>query len=335
MESPIMKKPFAMRIAGIALIVSCAFVSVAFAEQALRKYRPLWSLAGKLTVAASGTLDEELSGFADSFQHIYRGVEVAVVKTGSAAAPSALLNGTAQIGALPRLMTREESVAIEKKYGAPPVAFLVGLDALAIFVHPQNAIRCLSLSQLDRIFSANRLTGEGRAIATWGELGLNADWRDRAIVAYGRHAGSTTAEFFRNAVLGGDVLRPMVKSADSGRAVVTEVAKDKFALGYSSIGFLNENVRAVPVTATSDEECVAPDAENVARGRYPLTRSLYLYLLRTPDEHLNAVGAEFIRYILSRDGQLTLLETGFTPIGLDVQDMNMRKLKSFRSGRSL
>jgi phosphate transport system substrate-binding protein len=330
-----MKKTLAMKTAGIALIASFVFASVASAEQALRKYRPLWSLTGKLTVAGSGTLDEELLGFADSFQHIYRGVEVAVVKTGSAAAPSALLNGTAQIGTMPRLMTREESAAIEQKYGAPPVAFLVGLDALAIFVHPQNEVRCLSLSQIDRIFSMNRLTGEGRAIATWGELGLSGDWRDRAIVAYGRRAGSITAEFFRNAVLGGDVLRSMVKTVDSGSVVVTEVGKDKFALGYSSIGFRNENVRAVPVTASGDEGCVAPDAENVARGRYPLTRSLYLYLLRTSDEHLTAVGAEFIRYILSRDGQLTLLETGLTPIGRDVQDMNMRKLKSLRSGRSL
>ena len=329
-----MKTTLAAKSAGIALIV-CFAVSAAIAEPALRKYRPVWSLAGKLTVTGSGTLDEELPGFADSFQHIYRGVEVAVETTASAATPSALLKGAAQIGAMSRLMTREESAAIEKKYGAPPGAFLIGLDALAIFTKPENPLRCLSLAQLDRIFSANRLTGAGKAIATWGDLGLDGDWRDRRIMAYGRRAGSGVTEFFRNSVLGGDVLHSTVKAVDSGRATVMVVGKDKFSLGYSSIGFLNAHVRAVPVTTSSDEGCVDPSAENVARGRYPLTRSLYLYMVRTSDEHLNAVGAEFIRYILSRDGQLRLLETGLIPIGRDVQDINLRKLKAFRSARSL
>lgn len=310
-----------------------AYVSPAVAEPALRKYRPVWSLSGKVTAVGSGTLEEELTELADSFQHIYRGVEVAIEKTGTTAAPAALASGKAQIGVMSRLMTRAESMSIEEKYGAPPVAFPVAIDALALFVHPENKLRCLSLPQLDAIFSANRLTAGGKSIATWSDPGLEGEWRGKSIVAVGRRAGSNTTEFFRNAALGGDSLRPGVRLLDSGRAVASTVAADKFAIGYSSIGFLNERVRAVPIATTGDEECVEPTAVNVARGQYPLTRSLYLYLAHVSDEHLNAIGAEFVRYVLSRDGQMKLLEAGLVPIGRDVQDLNYRKLRDFRGRR--
>jgi len=310
-----------------------ALVSPAIAEPALRQYRPVWSLAGKVTAAGSGTLEEELTALADSFQHIYRGVEVAIEKTGTTSAPSALASGKAQIGVMSRLMTRAESAMIEEKYGAPPAAFLVAIDALALFVHPENNLRCLSLSQLDAIFSANSMTAVGKAVATWSDLGLDGQWRGKSIVAVGRRAGSNTSEFFRNAALGGDGLRPGVRLLDSGSAVASTVAADKFAIGYSSIGFLNESVRAVPIATTGEEGCVEPTAENVARGRYPLIRSLYVYLARTPDEHLQAIGVEFVRYILSRDGQLKLLEAGLVPIGRDIQDVNASRLKAFRGRR--
>jgi phosphate transport system substrate-binding protein len=308
-------------------------LSAAAAEPALRKYRPVWSLAGKVTAVVSGTLEEELTELADSFQHIYRGVELAIEKTGTASAPSALASGAAQIGVMSRLMTRAESAAIEEKYGAPPIAFPIAIDALAILVHPGNALRCLTLPQLDEIYSAHRLSAGGKAVATWGDLGLSGAWRDKSLVALGRRADSSTTEFFRNSVLAGDILRPGVRLLDNGRAVASAVAADEFAIGYSSIGFLTDRVRAVPIATSGEEGCVEPTAENVARGRYPLTRSLYVYLARTPDEHLQAIGVEFVRYILSRDGQLKLLEAGLVPIGRDIQDVNANRLKAFRGRR--
>ncbi len=307
-------------------------IASAAAEAPLRKYRPVWSLAGKVTVLGSGTLEQEVTRLADNFQQIYRGVEVVVEKSATVAAPLALASGKAQIGVMSRLMTRAEIALIEEKSGAPPVAFPVALDALAILVHSENMIGCLSLPQLDAIYSANRLTADGKIVATWGDLGLSGDWRGKPPVAFGRRAGSNTSDFFRNAVLGGDVLRPGVSLLDNGRAMASAVAADKFAIGYSSIGFLNGGVRAVPM-ATSGEGCVEPTAENVARGQYPLTRSLYLYLAHTPDAHLNAIGVEFVRYVVSREGQLELLEAGLVPIGRDVQDINYQKLKAFRSRR--
>ncbi len=319
---------------SIAWLALGFFLSPATAESALRKYRPVWSLNGKVTVVGSGTLEAELTGLADNFQQIYRGVEVAVEKTGTGSAPAALAAGTAQIGVMSRLMTRAEIAMIEEKFGAPPKAFPVALDALAVFVHRQNGVRCLTLSQLDAIFSANRLTADGKLVATWTDLGLDGEWRGKSLVAIGRRVGSNTTEFFRNAVLGGDVLRPTVRLLDTGQAVALAVAGDKFAIGYSSVGFLIESVRAVPIAMSGEEGCIEPTAENVARGRYPLARTLYLYLPHNPGDRLNAIGVEFIRYVLSRDGQLKLLEAGLVPIGRDVQDINYQKLKTFRGRRS-
>jgi phosphate transport system substrate-binding protein len=325
------------KLAALMLPVACltlgAFQASAAAEAPLRKYRPVWSLSGKVTALGSGTFEQELIRLADTFQRIYRGVEVAVEKSATVEAPPALASGKAQIGVMSRSMTRAESARVEEKSGAPPEAFPVALDALAILVHPENPIRCLSLPQIDAIFSANRLTADGKVVATWGDLGLSGDWREKSPVAFGRRAGSTTTEFFRNAVLGGDVLRPGVTLLDDGLAVAAAVAANKFAIGYSSIGFLNSGVRAVPI-ATPGEGCVEPTAENVARGRYPLTRSFYLYLARSPDAQLNAIAVEFVRYVLSREGQLELLESGLVPVGRDVQDINDRKLKAFRGRRA-
>jgi len=224
----------AVTLFSVAWLALSSLLTPSMAEPALRKYRPVWSLAGKATAVGSGTLEEELAGLADSFQHIYRGVEIAIEKTGATSAPAALADGKAQIGVMSRLMTRAERATIEEKFGAPAAAFPVAIDALAIFVHPENRIRCLSLPQLDAIFSANRLTADGKSVATWGDLGLDGEWRSKSLVVVGRRAGSNTTEFFRNAALGGDRLRSSVKLLDNGRAVAAAVAADKFAIGYSS-----------------------------------------------------------------------------------------------------
>ena len=327
------RKLAAMLLPGACLIVG-ALQASAVAEAPLRKYRPVWSLAGKVTALGSGTFEQQLTRLADNFQHIYRGVEVAVEKSATVEAPLALASGRAQIGVMSRSMTRAESARVEEKSGASPAGFPVALDALAILVNAENPIRCLSLSQIDAIFSANRLMADGKVVASWGDLGLSGDWQGKSPVAIGRRAGSNTTEFLRNAILGGDVLRSGVTLLDDGRAVAAAVAADKHAIGYSSIGFLNSGVRAVPI-ATPGEGCVEPTAENVVRGRYPLTRSLYLYLAHSPDPRLNAIGVEFVRYVLSREGQLELLESGLAPVGRDVQDINDRKLKAFRGRRGL
>lgn len=301
--------------------------------QALRKYKPVWNLAGKIRVAGSGALNGELEILADAFQQIYPGVEIAVERNGDERTPTALLAGAADLGSLSRALTREETAAIETRFLTSPIGVVVGLDALAIYVNRENPLACLSIPDLDRIFSANRIASGGGAIERWGQLASDAAWVEKPISRLGRREDSGSYSFFRNSVMDGDAFRRDVKALESGQAVVRDVAHDRYAIGYSSGSFLSEGVRAVSISSDSGATCKSLTAENVARGDYPLARSLYIYALKTQDAQTNLITVEFLRYLISREGQIKMTEIGFIPIDRDSQDVGLRRLKAISARR--
>lgn len=301
--------------------------------QALKKYKPLWNLAGKIRVAGSGALNGELEILADTFQQIYPGVEIAVERNGEERTPTALLAGAADLGSLSRALTREETAAIESRYLTSPIGVVVGLDALAIYVNRENPIACLSIPDLDRIFSANRIASGGDAVERWGQLVSDAAWLEKPISRLGRRENSGSYSFFRNSVIDGDAFRRDVKALESGEAVVRAVAGDRYAIGYSSGGSLAQGARVVSISNEGGAICKSLTAENVARGDYPLARSLYIYALKTQDPQTNLIIVEFLRYLVSREGQMKMTEIGFIPIDRDSQDVALRRLKAIATRR--
>jgi phosphate transport system substrate-binding protein len=103
------------------------------------------------------------------------------VEQGSGTAASALLDGVSQLGPMSRPMRSEEYEPFEKKYGYHPASFPVAVDALAIYVNKENPIECLTIEQLDQIFSKTHLYSRGENVTTWGDVGLNGDWETRPI----------------------------------------------------------------------------------------------------------------------------------------------------------
>ncbi|MDR3425608.1 MAG: phosphate ABC transporter substrate-binding protein, partial [Alphaproteobacteria bacterium] len=266
-------------------------------------------LSGEIKSVGSDTLNNEMNAWAEGFKAKYPGVTIEIEGKGSATAPAALLAGASQFAPMSRLMTSDESDAFEKKYGYQPAHFRVAIDALAVYVNKDNPIKCLSQMQIDRMFSSTRKGSGGKNIANWGEVGLTGEWASTPITLYGRNSLSGTYEFFRTHVLYGGDYKSDVKQQIGSAAVVEGVAGDKSAIGYSGLGYKTEGVRAVPVAVYDGGDCYDTSAEMVRTGKYPIARYLEIYVNKNPTEALDPLRAEFIKYILSKDGQ-TLTEKG-------------------------
>jgi ABC-type phosphate transport system substrate-binding protein len=154
----------------------------------------------------------------------------------------------------------------------------------------------------------------GATVRTWGDLGLKGEWAGRPIALYSRNTISGTYEYFREIALYGGDYKPEVKLLPGSEAVVESVAGDRFGIGYSGIGYKTDGVRAVPLASYYGGTCYDAAIEPALSGKYPIARYLYVYLNKKPDQSLDPVRAEFIKFILSKDGQEPTEKGGFYPI---------------------
>lgn len=295
-------------------------------DQSLPAYRPVTGISGHIKSVGSDTLGGEIALWAKGFEDLYPDVKIEIDARGSATAPPALLAGESQFGPMSRPMLVEETDAFEKKYGYKPSSFRVAIDALAVYVNKDNPIGCLTVQQVNRIFSSTRRTAGGGDIKTWGDAGLTGEWATKAISLFGRNSISGTYEFFRQMALFDGEYKPDVKQQPGSEAVVQGVAGDKLAIGYSGIGYKTDGVRTVPLALYPGGNCYDTSAKAVYSDRYPFTRYLRIYLNKKPGEPLDPLCAEFIKYILSKDGQTQVENGGFYSITGEIRDDELKKL---------
>jgi phosphate transport system substrate-binding protein len=310
-----------------ALATNMLIISVAMAlDQDLPAYRTVSGISGQIKSVGSDTLNNVMMLWAKGFKDRYPDVEISIEGKGSATAPPALLQGTAQFAPMSRGMTAEEVDAFELKYGYKVSGFLVAVDALSIYVNKDNPIPCLTLQELNRIFSSTRKVSFGGNIKTWGEVGLTGEWASKAITMYGRNSLSGTYEFFRQNVLYGGEYKPEIKQQVGSEDVVAGVSNDRFGIGYSGIGYKTDGVRTVPVAVYAGRDCYDTSAEATMSGRYPIARSLYVYFNKDPHQPLDPLRREFIKYILSKDGQTQTEIGGFYPITDKLREGELKRL---------
>ncbi len=304
---------------AIALAVVAAGFAVARADDAAVADLPAYAkasgeVAGSLKCVGSDTMNNLVALWAEGFKKFYPSVREGIEGKGSASAPPALAEGTCSFGPMSRDWKPSEIDAFKAKHGYAPTVVPVAIDMLVVFVHKDNPLASLSLQQVDAIFSKNR-TGGGRSdIRTWGDLGLEGEWKDRPISLYGRNATSGTYGYFKEFALFKGDFKPTVKEQPGSSAVVQAVASDRFGIGYSGIGYMTANVRAVPLAADPGGEPVAPAAEAAYAGEYPLARFLYLSVNHRPGSQLDPLRREFLRYVLSSTGQADVKKDGYLPV---------------------
>ncbi len=312
----------ALAVAGTFAVVSAYALDV---DPSLKDYQKMSGVTGSLKSVGSDTLNNVMSLWAESFNKQYPSVKIEIEGKGSGTAPPALISGAAQFGPMSRPMKAGENDDFEKKYGYKPTGIRVAVDSLAVFVNKDNPIKCLSLSQLDSMFSKTRKKGGKEDIKTWSQVGVTGEWANKPISLYGRNSASGTYGYFKEVAMGDGDYKDSVKEQAGSSAVVQGIASDKFAIGYSGVGYKTADVRTVPISAKDDGKCFDATSDNAYAGDYPITRFLYVYLNRKPGAALEPLRAEFVKFIYSKQGQMGVLKDGFYPIpsAVAAQDMKM------------
>ncbi|TAH37281.1 MAG: phosphate ABC transporter substrate-binding protein [Planctomycetota bacterium] len=277
-------------------------------------YKPVQGVSGNLKSIGSDSMNNEMTLWAEGFAKFYPNVKVEIEGKGSSTAPTALTEGTAHFGPMSRPMKKDEEDKFEQKYGYKPLAVKTSLDVLAVYVHKDNPIQGLTLQQVDAIFGKTRKGGYEKDLVTWGDLGLTGEWAEKPISLYGRNSASGTYGYFKEHALFKGDYKDTVKEQPGSSAVVQGVASDKYGIGYSGIGYKTADVRAVPLAEKSGKPFVEAGMENAYSGTYPLSRFLLLYVNREPNKPLDPLRGEFLRYVLSREGQESVVKDGYIPL---------------------
>lgn len=290
-------------------------------------YTKVDGLSGNLSSIGSDTLNNMMTYWGESFTKMYPNVKVSVEGKGSATAPPALIDGTAQLGPMSRKMKSDEIDAFEKKSGFKPSKIPVSLDSLAVFVHKDNPLKSLSLPEVDAIFSKSRLRENATDITSWDQIGVSGEWAKQNISIYGRNSASGTYGYFKEVALKKGDFKDTVKEQPGSAAVVRSITEDKMAIGYSGIGYLTSGVRALPLAAKKGGEAYEANYENVVSLKYPLSRELYIYYSKNPDKALGKLEKEFLKFVLSKEGQNIAIKDGYLPLTKGAVEKALKQLE--------
>jgi phosphate transport system substrate-binding protein len=312
---------------GLALAaVQSASAENVVVDSAVKGYEKVSGVDGSLNSIGSDTLNNLMTYWAEGFKKLYPNVNLQVEGKGSATAPPALVEGTAQLGPMSRKMKPEEEDAFEKKHGFKPTRISVALDCLAVYVHKDNPIQGFTLQQIDSIFSKTRKSGFDD-ITTWGQVGLTGEWANLPMSLYGRNSASGTYAYFKeHALLKGDY-KDTVKEQPGSAAVVNGIAADRAGIGYSGIGYRTSEVRAVPLAKNATDKLAEPTFANALNGSYPIGRTLYIYVAKKPGAPLPKALEEFLKFVVSREGQEIVIKDGYGPLPAKVVEKQLELLK--------
>ncbi|MBE0377891.1 PstS family phosphate ABC transporter substrate-binding protein [Pseudoalteromonas prydzensis] len=289
------------------------------------EYQKTSGISGNFSSVGSDTLANMMTFWAEEYKRIYPNVNIQIQAAGSSTAPPALTEGTSNFGPMSRRMKSKEIEAFEKRYGYKPTEVRVAIDALAVFVHKDNPIEGLRIDQIDAIFSSTRKCGATADVTRWSDVGLTGDWAAKDVQLYGRNSVSGTYGYFKSKALCKGDFRNNVNEQPGSASVVQSISSSVNAIGYSGIGYKTSGVRTVPLAKKGDN-FVDATLENVATGKYPLSRFLYVYVNKHPNKPLAPIEAEFLKMVLSLDGQKIVEKDGYVPLSGKMAMSELKKL---------
>lgn len=314
-------------VASLSLCTALSSFSVTAAvDSELPHYERASGISGNLTSIGSDTLANLMTLWSQEFKKSYPNVNIQIQAAGSSTAAPALAEGTANMGPMSRMMKDSEIQSFEASHGYRPTPVPVAIDALAVYVHKDNPIEGLTIAQVDEIFSSTRRCGSGNDITRWGELGLTDAWANRPIQLYGRNSVSGTYGYFKdNALCKGD-FKSSVNEQPGSASVVQSVSSSLNAIGYSGIGYRTSSVRAVPLAKKEGEPYIEATPEQAATGDFPLSRYLYVYVNKRPNQPLAPLDREFVKLMLSKQGQEVVNRDGYVPLPATVVERLYQEL---------
>ena len=262
----------------------------------------------KVTIqnAGSDTMVNLAQAWAESYASLEQKISVEVSGGGSGTGIAALINGTVDIANCSRSMKPSEIEKAVQNTGKEPKEFIVGFDALAVYVHKENPLEKISLQQLADIY------GEQGQMTTWSKLDIQyAACKSDEIIRVSRQSNSGTYVYFREAILGktGD-FKLGSRDLHGSKDVVELVANTPCAIGYSGMGYATDHVKMLKVSKKGGEQAAGPSVENTLNGTYPIARPLYIYSLGEPSGDVK----KYLDWILSETGQSIVSKSGYVPV---------------------
>ncbi len=322
-----MLKRISMAMGLAAAVASSAVLADNKVDPALNVYVKASGVSGNISSVGSDTLANLMTLWTEEFKRTYPNVNIQVQAAGSSTAPPALTEGTSNLGPMSRAMKDNEIEAFEAKHGYKPTAIGVAIDTLAVFVNKDNPIKGMSLAQVDAVFSSTRTCGAPADVTRWGELGLTGAWTDRPIQIYGRNSVSGTYGYFKEKALCKGDYKNSVNEQPGSASVVQSVSASLNAIGYSGVGYQTSGVRAIPLSKKEGDAFVAASAETAVNGSYPLARVLYVYVNKHPNKPLAPLEREFLKLVLSKQGQEVVVKDGYIPLPAALAAKELAKLQ--------
>jgi phosphate transport system substrate-binding protein len=295
-------------------------------DPSIPAYQTATGISGNLSTIGSDTLANLMTLWGEAFNNFYPNVNIQVQAAGSSTAPPALTIGTANLGPMSREMKDDEIEGFEDKYGYKPTAFPVAVDALAVMVNKDNPIKGLSIDQIDAIFSESLKCGGSKEITTWGDAGVAA-WGAKSIQLYGRNSVSGTYGYFKEHALCKGDFKSNVNEQPGSASVVQSVTTSINGIGYSGLGYSTSGVRVLPLAQKGSTDYVEATPENALSGTYPLTRYLFVYVNKKPNQPLPPLEKEFLKMILSKEGQEVVIKGGYIPLPAKVVEKYLHELE--------
>lgn len=256
----------------------------------------------------SDTIVNLAQAWAEEYKKVKPDVAIAVSGGGSGTGIAALINGTVEIANSSRAMKQEEKDQALKNSGKPVNEFIVGLDALAIFVHPANPLTGLTIEEVACIY------GDGGKCETWTDVRpgtVVAGCKDNKIIRISRQSNSGTYQYFREAILGeGRDFKQGSMDLNGSREAIDLVEKTPCAIGYSGMGYMTKHVKALCVSKTKDAPCVSPTLETATDKTYPIARELYMYTSGTPSPEVKA----YMDWTQTDAAKEIIIKSGYVPV---------------------
>jgi phosphate transport system substrate-binding protein len=320
--------------------------------ESLPRYQAEQQVSGTIRLWGHGSFKSDFMGkliksWADGFAKYQPGVSLENRMYGTASAIGALYTGKGDVAILGEEISPAAAAAFERAKHYPPLGIEVATGSLdveffdyshVVFVHKDNPLSRVTLAQADAIFGAEHRRGP-RNIRTWGELGLTGEWADKRIQPYG-WKDLDFSLFIQEAMLGGShrwnndlkefghIHRPDGSIYEHGRQILDALATDRFGIAISNLRFANPQVKPLALASRDGEPYTEATKANLISRTYPLTRIIPAFIDRKPGQPIDPKVREFLRYILSREGQQDIVrDTGYLPLNVQVLREQLKKLQ--------
>lgn len=254
----------------------------------------------------SDTLVNLAQAWAEDYKKVNPNVALAVSGGGSGTGIAALINGTVDIANSSRAIKDEEREEAKKNTGKDVNEFIVGMDALAVFIHPSNPIDGMTLEEVACIY------GDGGHCVYWHDIrGIQVPGcKDNKIIRVSRQSNSGTYQYFREAILGKKRdLKLGSMDLSGSRESIDLVEKTPCAIGYSGMGYLNPRVKAICIKKTPEADCIQPTVQTATDKSYPISRELYMYTSGTPSDEVKA----YLEWTQSERAHAITIKAGYVP----------------------